>query len=42
MFGSCFATQVDVEEINKLDPETPVSEDIYQLVMSEIIVSLSN
>jgi hypothetical protein len=42
MFGSCFATQVNVEEINQLDPETPTSEDVYQLVMSEIIVSLSS
>jgi hypothetical protein len=33
MFGSCFATQVNVEEINQLDPETPVPECIYQLVM---------
>jgi hypothetical protein len=42
MFGSCFATQVNVEEINQLDPETPTSEGIYQLAMPEIIVSLSS
>jgi hypothetical protein len=41
MFGSCFATQVNVE-INQLDPETPVSADIYQLAMSEIITWLSS
>jgi hypothetical protein len=33
MFGSCFATQVNVKEINQLDPETPTSEGIYQLVL---------
>jgi hypothetical protein len=34
MFGSCFATQVNVEEINQMDLEAPASKDIFQLVMS--------
>jgi hypothetical protein len=38
MFGSCFVTQVYVEEINQLDLEAHVSKDIYQLAMSEIIL----
>jgi hypothetical protein len=29
MFGSCFATQVNVEEINQMDLEAPASKDIY-------------
>jgi hypothetical protein len=38
MFGSCFATHVNMEEINQLDLEALASKDIYQLAMSEIIV----